>query len=50
MQDNGCDITTSELLVLQKQCRGVVDVITDATPDPTASPINLPTENPVSRL
>jgi hypothetical protein len=49
VQDNGCDITTSELLVLQKQCRGVVDVITDATPDPTASPINLPTENPTEK-
>ena len=46
MEDNGCDITTSELLQLQAQCKGKVDDITFATPDPSASPIVTPTESP----
>ena len=48
MQENGCDITTSELLQLQAQCESKVDDITFVTPDPSASPIVTPTEIPVS--
>jgi len=49
VSQNGCSITTSDLLELQNKCEGQVDSMTGVTSEPSSKPTRRPTKKPTRK-